>query len=127
MSKLRKKPVEHSWSFAKRGSSQAVCGLDKKGGPVLNAVAHVDFFAVLIVCAFGIIDVSQTANEASKSSLAGTRRVCSMAESEVNLTKTYDAIVIGSGAARGMAAHVLTGHGLQVLLLEAGKELPIEK
>src|SRR5882762_7588752 len=49
-----------------------------------------------------------------------------MAESEVNLTKTYDAIVIGSGAAGGMAAHVLTGHGLQVLLLEAVKKLPVE-
>src|SRR5579859_8018610 len=51
----------------------------------------------------------------------------SMADSEANLTKTYDAIVIGSGAAGGMAAHVLTSHGLQVLLLEAGKKLPIEK
>src|SRR5260370_15924082 len=50
-----------------------------------------------------------------------------MAESEVDLTKTYDAIVIGSGAAGGMAAHVLTGRGLKVLLLEAGKKLPIEK
>src|SRR6266446_6385944 len=50
-----------------------------------------------------------------------------MVESEVDLTKTYDAIVIGSGAAGGMASHVLTGHGLQVLLLEAGKKLPIEK
>src|ERR1700681_2324372 len=50
-----------------------------------------------------------------------------MVEPEVNLTKTYDAIVIGSGAAGGMAAHVLTSHGLQVLLLEAGKKLPIEK
>src|SRR5690242_6873403 len=50
-----------------------------------------------------------------------------MAESEVNLSKTYDAIVIGSGAAGGMAAHVLTSHGLKVLLLEAGKKLPIEK
>ena len=50
-----------------------------------------------------------------------------MAESEADLTKTYDAIVIGSGAAGGMAAHVLTSHGLQVLLLEAGKKLPIEK
>src|SRR6267378_4892631 len=49
-----------------------------------------------------------------------------MAESEINLTKTYDAIVIGSGAAGGMAAHVLTNHGMQVLLLEAGKKLPIE-
>jgi choline dehydrogenase-like flavoprotein len=50
-----------------------------------------------------------------------------MAESEVDLTKTYDAVVVGSGAAGGMAAHVLTSHGLKVLLLEAGKKLPIEK
>ncbi len=50
-----------------------------------------------------------------------------MADAEANLTKIYDAIVIGSGAAGGMAAHVLTSHGLQVLLLEAGKKLPIEK
>ena len=47
--------------------------------------------------------------------------------SNVDLKKTYDAIVIGSGAAGGMAAHVLTSHGLEVLLLEAGKKLPIEK
>src|SRR5712664_3308252 len=57
----------------------------------------------------------------------GQRERVLVAESEVNLTKTYDAIVIGSGAAGGMAAHVLTSHGLQVLLLEAGKKLPIEK
>lgn len=44
-----------------------------------------------------------------------------------DLTKTYDAIVVGSGAAGGMAAHVLTSHGMQVLLLEAGKKLNIEK
>ena len=50
-----------------------------------------------------------------------------MTESEVDLTKTYDAVVVGSGAAGGMAAHVLTSHGLKVLLLEAGKKLPIEK
>src|ERR1044072_3939388 len=50
-----------------------------------------------------------------------------MAEPEVNLTRTYDAIIIGSGAAGGMAAHVLTSHGLQVLLLEARKKLPIEQ
>ena len=47
--------------------------------------------------------------------------------SAVDLKKTYDAIVVGSGAAGGMAAHVLTSHGLQVLLLEAGRKLPIEK
>src|SRR5260370_7647175 len=50
-----------------------------------------------------------------------------MDESEADLTKTYDAIVIGSGAAGGMAAYVLSSHGLQVLLLEAGKKLPSEK
>src|SRR5271166_2792929 len=44
-----------------------------------------------------------------------------------DLRKTYDAIVVGSGAAGGMAAHVLTSHGLQVLMLEAGKKLPIEQ
>jgi len=47
--------------------------------------------------------------------------------SNVDLKKTYDAVVVGSGAAGGMAAHVLTSHGLEVLLLEAGKKLPIEK
>jgi choline dehydrogenase-like flavoprotein len=40
---------------------------------------------------------------------------------EVDLNKTYDAVVVGSGAAGGMAAHVLTSRGLKVLLLEAGK------
>ena len=67
MAELGRKPVEQGWSLGKRSSSQAACGLDKESGPVLNAVAHVDFFAALIVRAFGIIDVSQTANEASKS------------------------------------------------------------
>lgn len=42
-------------------------------------------------------------------------------ESEVDLKRTYDAVVVGSGAAGGMAAHVLTSHGMKVLLLEAGK------
>jgi choline dehydrogenase-like flavoprotein len=41
----------------------------------------------------------------------------------VDLRRTYDAIVVGSGAAGGMAAHVLTSHGLDVLLLEAGRQL----
>jgi choline dehydrogenase-like flavoprotein len=48
-------------------------------------------------------------------------------EPEIDLSKTYDAVVIGSGAAGGMAAHVLTSKGLKVLLLEAGKKLPIEQ
>jgi choline dehydrogenase-like flavoprotein len=47
--------------------------------------------------------------------------------SNVDLKRTYDAIVVGSGAAGGMAAYVLTSHGLKVLLLEAGRKLPIEK
>src|SRR5712675_2647347 len=46
---------------------------------------------------------------------------------EVDLSKTYDAVIVGSGAAGGMAAHVLTSRGLKVLMLEAGKKLPIEK
>ena len=41
---------------------------------------------------------------------------------QIDLTQTYDAVVVGSGAAGGMAAHVLTSHGLKVLLLEAGKQ-----
>ena len=49
------------------------------------------------------------------------------AQPEVDLTRTYDAIVIGSGAAGGMAAHVLTAQGMKVLMLEAGKKLDINK
>ena len=41
----------------------------------------------------------------------------------VDLKKTYDAIVVGSGAAGGIAAKELTEGGLQVLLLEAGPRL----
>ncbi len=41
----------------------------------------------------------------------------------VDLTKTYDVIVVGSGAAGGMAAHALTLHGLNVLMLEAGRQV----
>jgi len=49
------------------------------------------------------------------------------APKEADLTTVYDAVVVGSGAAGGMAAHVLTSHGLKVLLLEAGRKLDIEK
>jgi choline dehydrogenase-like flavoprotein len=45
---------------------------------------------------------------------------------EADLSRVYDAVVVGSGAAGGMAAYVLTAHGLQVLLLEAGPRLEIE-
>ena len=48
-------------------------------------------------------------------------------EQDADLSKTYDAVVVGSGAAGGMAAHVLTSQGMQVLLLEAGKRIPIEQ
>ncbi|MGH9768569.1 MAG: GMC oxidoreductase [Blastocatellia bacterium] len=41
----------------------------------------------------------------------------------VNLNKVYDAVIIGSGAAGGMAAHVLTLRGMKVLLLEAGRKI----
>lgn len=43
---------------------------------------------------------------------------------EVNLKIEYDAVVVGSGAAGGMAVHVLTGKGMRVLLLEAGRPVP---
>src|SRR5688572_16729423 len=46
---------------------------------------------------------------------------------EVDLQTTYDAIVVGSGAAGGMAAHVLTSKGLKALLLEAGRKLDLAK
>jgi choline dehydrogenase-like flavoprotein len=46
---------------------------------------------------------------------------------EVDLSRTYDAVIVGSGAAGGMAANVLASKGMQVLLLEAGKKLNIEQ
>ena len=46
---------------------------------------------------------------------------------EADLSRTYDAVVVGSGAAGGMAAYVLTSHGLDVLMLEAGKRLNVEE
>ena len=48
-------------------------------------------------------------------------------DQDVDLSRTYDAVVVGSGAAGGMAAHVLTSQGMQVLLLEAGRKIPIEQ
>src|SRR5688572_25872247 len=46
---------------------------------------------------------------------------------EVDLKRVYDAVIIGSGAAGGMAAYVLTQRGLKVLMLEAGKRVPDEE
>jgi choline dehydrogenase-like flavoprotein len=54
-------------------------------------------------------------------------RLSRQREPETNLKTIYDAIVVGSGAAGGMAAHVLTSQGMKVLLLEAGKKLQIDK
>ncbi len=45
----------------------------------------------------------------------------------VDLTTTYDAIVVGGGAARGLGADGLTTPGLKVVLVEAGAKLPIEQ
>jgi choline dehydrogenase-like flavoprotein len=53
-------------------------------------------------------------------------RMAPPASKEADLTRTYDAVVIGSGAAGGMAAHVLTSQGMDVLMLEAGKKLDME-
>jgi choline dehydrogenase-like flavoprotein len=38
----------------------------------------------------------------------------------MSAAKTYDVLIVGSGATGGMAAKVLTEHGLEVLLVEAG-------
>ena len=54
-----------------------------------------------------------------------TVKIAPQQEKEVDLSRTYDAVVVGSGAAGGMAAHVLTSLGMQVLLLEAGKKIDI--
>src|SRR6184192_202127 len=54
-------------------------------------------------------------------------RVPAPLEQDVDLSRTYDAVIVGSGAAGGMAAHVLTAQGMKVLMLEAGKKLPIEQ
>ena len=45
----------------------------------------------------------------------------------VDLTKLYDVLIVGSGAAGGMAAQVLTAHGLDVLMLEAGRQVDFDE
>jgi choline dehydrogenase-like flavoprotein len=41
----------------------------------------------------------------------------------VDLKKTYDAVVVGTGAAGGWAAKELTERGMNVVVLEAGPQL----
>jgi choline dehydrogenase-like flavoprotein len=53
-------------------------------------------------------------------------RVVEPEPEDVDLQTVYDAIVVGSGAAGGMAAHALTVRGLRVLMLEAGKQLDLD-
>jgi glucoside 3-dehydrogenase (cytochrome c) catalytic subunit len=48
-------------------------------------------------------------------------------DNTVNLKKIYDAVIVGSGAAGGMAAYVLASRGMKVLLLEAGKRIDTSK
>src|SRR5262245_51432604 len=54
-------------------------------------------------------------------------RLSPQRSAQADLRKVYDAIVVGSGAAGGMAAHVLTSRGMKVLLLEAGKKIDTTK
>ncbi|HEX8998684.1 MAG TPA: FAD-binding protein, partial [Blastocatellia bacterium] len=39
--------------------------------------------------------------------------------------KVYDAVIVGSGAAGGMAANVMANAGMEVLVLEAGPQLDL--
>src|SRR5947208_10705492 len=48
-------------------------------------------------------------------------------QQDVDLSQTYDAVIVGSGAAGGMAANVMTARGIAVLMVEAGKKLPSEQ
>ena len=43
-------------------------------------------------------------------------------EESAPMKQHYDVIVVGSGAGGGMAAHTLTGRGVRVLMLEAGRD-----
>ena len=54
-------------------------------------------------------------------------RVAPSLPQEVDLKKVYDAVIVGSGAAGGMAAHVLTSQGMNVLMLDAGTKFDRSK
>jgi len=45
-------------------------------------------------------------------------------EQDVDLSRTYDAVVVGSGAAGGMAAHVLTSQGCRSYCSRPAKKFP---
>ncbi len=41
--------------------------------------------------------------------------------------KQYDVLIVGSGHSGGMAANILTGHGISCLMLNAGPQADYEK
>jgi len=45
--------------------------------------------------------------------------------SRKNSGKVYDAVIVGSGAAGGMAAYIMANAGMNVLVLEAGPQLDL--
>src|SRR5437667_11933450 len=122
----RKQPETISYRLAEGGSSRhselAECRdfLDKEIRPDPNLWTKSQHNEQLVANAL-------RRNIRARPTPHSTRKERPMNEPELDLSKTYDVIVVGSGAAGGMAAHVLTSHGLQVLLFEAGKKLNIEK
>ena len=41
--------------------------------------------------------------------------------------KQYDVLIVGSGHSGGMAANILTGHGISCLMLNAGPQADYEQ